>query len=128
MAEDDATEELLACEDLGFVSLSSTREFKLVIRVDATDPDRVFEIAWPEILVYASRSEHMVEWDAAEEWTGPHVFRTYTKSKFRDFVAASTFISDVFPGPYTHYQVQTLYQIVDIASQAPPVVTRGNVA
>jgi len=128
MSDSDATEELSACEDAGFVSLTSVAEFNLVVRVDVTDPDRVFEITWTDFISMAVRSEHYCQWDNDEVWTGKHVFRTYTKSKFLDFVDAATFATADYPGPFVHYQIQSLYQIIDVASRQPPSVRRVDVA
>ena len=122
MSKDDAIDELSACEDAGFISLTSTAEFNLVIRLDVTDPDRIFEVAWTDFISMAVRSEHYCQWDNDEVWTGKHVFRTYTKSKFLDFVDAGTFATADYPGPFTHYQIQSLYQIIDVASRQPPSV------
>ena len=118
----DALEELAACEDVSFVSLKEEPEFELCIIVSTCDPRRTFEIRWSSYISYAVRSEHYCQWDDEEVWEGKHVFRTYTKSKFLDFVAAGTFANDVFPGPYRHYQIQSLYPIIDVASQEPPKV------
>jgi hypothetical protein len=128
MPATDATDELSACEDAGFISLTSSDPFELVVRVDVTDPKRVFEISWSNFLSMAVRSEHFCQWDNDEVWTGKHVFRTYTKSKFLDFVDAATFATSDFPGPFVHYQIQSLYQIIDVASQHPPRITRVDVA
>ncbi|MBL8300858.1 MAG: hypothetical protein JNN30_21160 [Rhodanobacteraceae bacterium] len=117
-------EELAACDDVGFLSMREEPEFELCIRVQATNPDRVFEIRWPSYISYAVRSERYCQWDSEEVWEGKHVFRTYTKSKFLDFVAAGTFASDTFPGPFRHYQIQSLYPIIDVASLDAPQVRR----
>ncbi len=122
MESSDALEELAACEDVGFISLKEEPEFELCIVIEATDPDRTFEIRWSSYISYAVRSEHYCQWDSEEVWEGKHVFRTYTKSKFLDFVAAGTFATDDFPGPFRHYQIQSLYPIIDVASLEPPRV------
>jgi hypothetical protein len=124
MEDLSALEELAACYDVGFVSLREEPEFELCIVVDTTDPDRRFEIRWSSYISYAVRSEHYCQWDSDEVWEGKHVFRVYSKSKFLDFVAAGTFASDVFPGPYRHYQIQSLYPIIDVASMEAPRVRR----
>ena len=126
MAEISALEELAACEDVGFGSLREEPGFELCIVVEATDPDRVFEIRWSSYISYAVRSEHFCQWDSDEVWEGKHVFRVYSKSKFIDFVDRGTFATADFPGPFKHYQIQSLYQIVDVASlEAPQVRVSG---
>jgi len=116
-------EELAACDAVGFLSLREDPGFELVVRVEAADPNREFEIRWPSYISYAVRSEHYCQWDSEETWTGKHVFRFYTKSKFLDFVASATFAVGDFRGPFKHFQVQSLYQIIDIASCDEPSVT-----
>lgn len=118
-----ALEQLAACDDVGFLSLREKPGFDLTIRVEASDPDREFEIRWPSYISYAVRSEHYCQWDSDETWTGRHVFRQYSKSKFLDFVAASTFAVGDFRGPFKHFQVQSLYQIIDIASCDEPTIS-----
>lgn len=93
-----------------------------MIRVEASYPGREFEIRWPSYISYAVRSEHYCQWDSEETWTGKHVFRLYTKSKFIDFVSNSTFAEGDFLGPFKHYQIQSLYQIIDIASCEEPSI------
>ncbi|MEB1609341.1 hypothetical protein VDQ74_05460 [Xanthomonas campestris pv. campestris] len=122
MESSEALEELAGCKDVGFVSLKEEPEFELCIIVSACDPERLFEIRWSGYISYAVRSEHYCQWDDEEVWEGRHVFRTYTKSKFLDFVAAGTFANDTFPGRYRHYQIQSLYPIIDVASQDSPRV------
>lgn len=117
-----ALDELAACIDVGFISLKEEPEYELCVLVQTTDPERHFEIRWPSYISYAVRSEHYCQWDDDEVWEGKHVFRIYTKSVFLDFVAAGTFANDIFPGPYRHYQIQSLYRIIDVASQDAPDV------
>ena len=123
MSDRTALEQLSECYDVGFVSLTEQPEFNLCIRVDANDPERSFEIRWPSYISYAVRSEHFCQWDAEEVWEGKHVFRIYSKSKFLDFVERSTFATSDFPGPFKHYQIQSLYPIIDVASCDAPEVT-----
>ena len=117
-----ALDELAACVDVGFISLKEEPEYELYVLVETSDPVRQFEIRWPSYISYAVRSEHYCQWDDDEVWEGKHVFRIYTKSAFLDFVAAGTFANDIFPGPYRHYQLQSLYRIIDVASQEAPDV------
>jgi hypothetical protein len=117
-----ALEELAACEDVGFLSLTETPEAELHIRLETTDPDRVFDVRFTHYVSYAVRSEHYCQWDNDELWIGKHVFRIYSKSKFLDFVASATFATPDYPWPFAHYQIQSLFQIIDIASRDEPVV------
>ena len=119
---DSELQELSDCNEVGFISLREEPEFNLCIIVEASNPERRFEISWPSYISYAVRSEHFCQWDADEVWEGKHVFRVYTKSKFLDFVAAGTLANDVCPDPFRHYQIQSIYPIIDVASMDPPTV------
>ena len=122
MTHTTALEELAVCEDVGFLSLTETPEAELHIQLEATDPDRVFDIRFTHYVSYAVRSEQYCQWDNDEVWTGKHVYRVYSKSKFLDFVAGATFATDDYPWPFKHYQIQSLYRIIDIASRDEPIV------
>jgi len=123
MEELSAIEELAACDNVGFVSLREEPEFELCVVVKASDPDRTFEIRWSTYVSYAVRSEHYCHWDSDETWEGKHVFRVYSKSKFLDYVAAGTIASQIFLDPFKHYQIQSLYPIIDVASWQEPQVS-----
>ena len=51
-------------------------------------------------------------------------FRSYTKSRFLDYVRRSTIASDEYPGPYAPYGVIYLDHIIDVASAEIPSIRR----
>lgn len=89
--------------------------------IEVRDASRRFEIVWGTLISYAVRNESYCTWDKDEEWTG-NVFRTYTRSKFLDFVSAGTFASADYPGPFVHYGIICLDHIIDVASEHPPII------
>ena len=123
MEEISPLEELAACDNVGFVSLREEPEFELCVVVETSGPARTFEIRWSSYVSYAVRSEHYCQWDSDEIWEGKHVFRVYSKSKFLDSIAASTIASQIFPEPFKHYQIQSLYPIIDVASWQEPQIS-----
>ena len=127
MSDSDATEELSTCGEAGFICLTSTREFGLVIRLAVSDPERTFEISWPEVFAYASCSDHFRQWDGENVSTSKHPVRTYANSKFLEFVSSTTVASVHIPIAIVHYQILSLYQIIDVAAPHPPRIRRVNV-
>ena len=92
--------------------------------VEVTDASKWFEVTWDTYIIYSVRNECFCSWDKAEEWSGC-AFRTYTKSKFLDFVSAGTVAGDDYPGPFVHYEIVCSDHIIDVASEHPPVIRRG---
>ena len=91
--------------------------------IEVTGESKKFEVIWETYVTYAVRDESYCSWDESEEWSGERL-RIYSKSKFLDFVAAGTFASDDYPGPFKHYQILCGNHVIDVASQDAPVVTR----
>ena len=91
--------------------------------VEVTDASKWFEVVWDTYISYSVRNESFCSWDETEEWSG-NAFRTYTKSKFLDFVSTGTFASNDYPGPFVHYEIVCSDHVVDVASEHPPTVRR----
>ena len=89
--------------------------------IDFTCKSRRFEICWPSYISYSIRNESFCTWDKEEQWVG-NSFRTYSKSKFLEFVASGTFATSDYPGPFQHYEIVCVDHIVDVASQEAPTV------
>ena len=92
-----------------------------VTPIDVTADSRTFELYWPSYISYAVRNESFCSWDKEEIWEGTAV-RTYTRSKFLDFVENGTFASADYPGPFRHFAILCANHIIDIASQDSPRV------
>ena len=91
--------------------------------IEVTDASKWFEVVWDTYISYSVRNEAFCSWDKEEEWSG-NAFRTYTKSKFLDFVSTGTFASNEYPGPFVHYEIVCSDHVVDVASEHPPTVRR----
>jgi len=74
-------------------------------------------------VAYSVRNESYVNSDAEERWEG-HLFRTYSKSKFLDYVRVATFACDEYPGRLAHYQLVCTDHIIDVVTIQPPVIQR----
>ncbi len=81
-----------------------------------------YEIIFQTYVAYSVVNESFASVDDSEVFTG-HLFRTYSKSRFLDYVGVATFASNDFPGPLQHYGVNCLNHFVDIVSAAEPIVS-----
>ena len=98
------------------VTLSGVR------RVEITAMSRVFELYWDTYVSYAVRNESYCSPDLYEEPGAGPALRTYTRSRFLDFVAAGTFASAKYPGPMTHYGLLCGNHVIDVVSVGAPSV------
>ena len=121
MDSNEAIARLERCYCVHFVSLEEIGESELRLVVAANEGPDLFEFVWSSHFSYAARSEHFCQMDQAEKWTGD-IYRIFSSSKFLDFIRAATFATAQLPGPFHHYQVQSLYRIVDVAALKPPVI------
>src|SRR5215813_7315257 len=81
----------------------------------------IYEIIFDQYIAYSVRNESYTQLDEEEEREG-RLACIYTKSKFLDYVRASTFACDDFPGPFKHYGFNCENHIVDIVSVSPPKI------
>lgn len=103
--------------DFGGVVLKNTRP----ITIEAQS--RSYGIYFKMYVAYSIRNESYTTWDEEEEWVG-RIFRTYSKSKFIDYVSKSTFANDEFPGPLTHYGIVCQNHVIDVVSTVEPQIER----
>ena len=80
-----------------------------------------YRITFKNYAAYSVRNESFTVWDDEEEFTG-NLFRVYSKSKFLDYVAASTVAVEDVLGAYKHYEIVCLNHIIDIASSREPLI------
>ena len=82
-----------------------------------------YEVVFEHYVAYAVTNESYDLRDDDAQYEG-RLFRTYTKSRFLDYVRRSTIASDDYPGPYVHYGVICLNHIIDVASVEVPRIRR----
>jgi hypothetical protein len=80
-----------------------------------------YEVEFEAYIAYSVRNEGYTSMDGEEEREG-RLFCVYQRSKFLDYVRASTFASDEYPGRFTHYGLNCLDHIVDVASVLAPEI------
>jgi hypothetical protein len=89
--------------------------------IEVMEDSSIYEIVFDEYIAFSVRNESYSQLDDEEEFEG-RLACVYSKSKFLDYVRASTFASDDYPGPFKHYGFNCLNHIVDIVSATPPKI------
>ena len=79
------------------------------------------QLDFENYISYSITNESYTSWDDYEMFEGKY-FRTYTKSRYLDFISFHTFASEDYPGPFVHYCITCLNHIVNIVSVDPPKV------
>jgi hypothetical protein len=87
--------------------------------IESDESCRLFEVFWPSYVAYCVRNESYTSWDDSQVWEG-RLFRVYSKSHFRDYVAKDTCSSDEYPGPLRHWCLLCLNHLVDVIGCAEP--------
>ena len=85
---------------------------------------RTFEIVWPSYIGFSVRDESF-SLPETEKGEG-QLFVQYNKSKYLDFIAATTFANSEHPGPFKHWAIYCLNHSIDVVSTAEPLVEVRN--
>jgi len=85
------------------------------------DTCRKYKVTFRDYVAYSVRNESFTVLDDEERFTG-NLFRQFSKSKFLDYVAASTVLVEDIVGAYTHYEIACLNQIIDVATGREPTI------
>jgi hypothetical protein len=89
--------------------------------IEVAEDSSIYEIVFDEYIAFSVRNESYTQLDDYEVFEG-RLACIYSKSKFLDYVRASTIASDDYPGPFKHYGFNCLNHIVDIVSATPPKI------
>ena len=94
--------------------------------LEVTPQSRVFQFHWTNYVAYSVRSESF--W-ALENSEPEHAGNFYTreKSAFLEFVSATTFASNDFPGLLTHWALDTQHHCIAVVGWTPPIIRELNV-
>ena len=103
------------CIRIGSLELEDTAP------IVVADTSSIYEIVFDQYIAFSIRNESYSQIDEEEEFEG-RLACVYSKSKFLDYVRASTIASDDYPGPFKHYGFNCLNHIVDIVSATPPKI------
>lgn len=86
-----------------------------------TDESRSFELRWDNYVAYAVRNESFCKGEDDELPRGKMLERRFDTAFFQ-YVSATTFADDEYPGPLEHWSLTTLNHCVDVVSVGPPRV------
>jgi hypothetical protein len=86
-----------------------------------TDHSRSFELRWDNYVAYAVRNESFWKGEGDELPRGKMLERRFDTAFFQ-YVSATTFADDEYPGPLEHWSLTTLNHCVDVVSVGPPRV------
>ena len=96
-------------------------EFGAAHPVEPDETSRGFELTWWCYLGYSIRNEsYFKPEDGAASGPGP--VGTVTNSAYLAYIAATTFATNDYPGPLTHWFVDTQWHCIDVVSDSPPEV------
>ena len=82
-----------------------------------------YKIVFDGYISYAVLNESYSIYDEEEVYTGTS-FRIYTKSKYLDYIRATSIVSEDYPDSYKHYCLSCLNHVVEIVSQNEPVIEK----
>ena len=82
---------------------------------------RKYKIIFENYIAYSVRNESYTVPDDEEEFTGS-LYRVYAKSRFLDYVAASTVGVEHVAGAYKHYGIVCLNHVIDVAGSREPSI------
>lgn len=86
------------------------------------DPSRpAIELRWPRYVAYSVRNESYFQPEAGE-LIGKSPLGERTASAFLDYVAATTFADEHYPGPLRHWYLYTEWHCIDVVGTAPPLL------
>lgn len=95
---------------------------KNVRALSVTDKSDVFSFTFCNFVSYSVTEEMFIQQAPTDNFQGNRI-RIYSKSRFLDFVADTTWATSDFPGPLRHYQLITLDHIIDIVAAEPPTIS-----
>jgi len=80
-----------------------------------------YKITFKNYVAYCVTNESCAGIGTDEEFAG-NLFRTYSRSAFLDYVAATAGGIIESLGPYAHYEIVALNQIIDVVTILPPEI------
>ncbi|MDH4987911.1 hypothetical protein QEZ47_20795 [Aminobacter anthyllidis] len=84
--------------------------------------EQSWQLTWDSYVAYAVRNESYWQSDSRPDCDDRLLVRS--QSAFLDFVGASTFASDDFPGKYSHWELICADHVIDVVSTSGPYIER----
>lgn len=88
--------------------------------IEVTESSARYEIVFDDYIAYAVTNESFA--GGIEEKFEGRLARIYSESAFLNYIGQGTFATEEYPGPFVHYGLCCLNQVIDIVSENPPVV------
>ncbi|MDB5707614.1 MAG: hypothetical protein JWN66_4730 [Sphingomonas bacterium] len=104
--------------DLTSVDMAGT-EISGARPIEMGPDSRKFEFYWDSYIAYVVRNESYWKKETGEAEFSSH-FYSRTTSAFLDYVAATTFASEDYPGPMTHWALDTLNHCLAVVGIEAP--------
>lgn len=96
-------------------------ELGLANPIEPDQTSRGFELTWWRYVAYSVRNESYFSREDGADFS-PGLIGTATNSAYLAYVRATTFASNDYPGPLTHWFVNTEWHCVDVISDTPPEI------
>lgn len=109
--------------DVVVTGVGNPETIKTELSFDESSPR--YRIIFKSYIAYSVVDEGYCSNYPNETYEG-NVLRIYAKSPFLDYLAAETFATHGYPGPFRHYQIVALDHIVNVASMDVPVIEKLN--
>jgi len=92
-------------------------------RVISTRPEyHRFRVKFVDYLTFAITNESYAQPEKDEDYSKK--LRKYDTSTFLEYIRASTWATQDYPGPFTHYALVCSDHVINVASGAPPHIER----
>ena len=88
---------------------------------------RVIEVYWPSYVAYSMRNESYWDKEVGEPDFKSHLY-TRSNSAFLNYVLATTFATDDYPGPFEHWGLDTLNHCLAVVSTDRPRIRQLTLA
>lgn len=87
----------------------------------------IYEIRFPEYILYQIRNESFCSFDPDEIGVGKYLLR-FERSKLLSSVSAFTDAQQLedgsfYPGKWAHYRINTQCHVIDIIAHEPPIIS-----
>jgi len=90
--------------------------------IDVEEDSLTFVLTWESYVSYVVHNESYALHTPRDRIISGRYLRLFKTSAFLDYLSASTFASEDYPGPLMHVEVACLNHIIDVASVQPPTI------
>jgi hypothetical protein len=91
--------------------------------IESTENSRLFEVIWDHYIAYNIMNESYARVDEYDVAQSGRLMKTYSRSRFLDYLALASIASEDHPGTFIHYGLLCLNHVIDIACPNPPAIS-----